>query len=154
MQLRCAGQELGDQLADRGQAGAQLGVADLDRHHRVLQVGEDLVGVLDRLGRALEEAAHALRRQAGRGGLEGAAGQADALGEAGVHAPGAAVGELGRPEELLLEPVGGVGVELLVGGAERRERDAELVGRLGDPVEQVAAGVAGLVRHRPQRNDR
>ena len=33
-----------EQLAHLGEPGAQLGVADLDRAHRVLQVGEDHVG--------------------------------------------------------------------------------------------------------------
>ena len=65
--------------------------------------------------------------------------------------PRAAVGELDRPEELLLEPVGGLLVELLVRGTERGQRGGELVGRLRDGVEQLPARLGGGVRHSDQR---
>ena len=47
--------------------------------------------------------------------------------------------DLHRPEELLLECVRGPLVELLVRLAERCQRDAELVDRVGDRVEQLLA---------------
>ena len=75
-------------------------------------------------------------------------GQPVALGEAGVRAAGAAVGDLDRAEQLLLEPVAAALVELLVGGAERRERAAELVGGDRDRVEEDQAGFAAVVCHR------
>ena len=46
-----------ERLADLGQAGAQLRVADLDGPHRVLQLGELLVGLRGRVGRVLDQLA-------------------------------------------------------------------------------------------------
>ena len=83
----------------------------------------------------------------GRGRLERAARQTVALGEAGVGPPRAAVGDLDRPEELLLEPVGALLVELLVGVAERRERGAEEIGRLRDAVEQTLPRLLARIGH-------
>ena len=48
--------ERADQRAHLGQARTQLRVADLHRRHRVLQVGERLVGVEGRLDGGLDEA--------------------------------------------------------------------------------------------------
>ncbi len=78
---------------------------------------------------------------AGGRGREGAAGEAVALGEARVRALGAAVGQLDGPEQRLLEPVAGLLVQRLVGGAERGERDRQPVDRLGDLVEQLLPGL-------------
>ena len=69
------------------------------------------------------------------------------LGEAGVGAARPGVGRLDGPEELLLEPVGRVVIELLVGIAEQCQRGARAVGGLGDGVEQLAPGLGGDVGH-------
>ena len=50
---------------------------------------------------------------------------------------GTAIGELDRPEQLLLERVRGVLVKTLVGLPERREREADVLGRLCDGIEQL-----------------
>ena len=126
-----------DQLAHLGEPGAQLGVADLDREHRVLQVGERGVALVDRGDRGLEEALDALRRMAGLRRRPRPGREPVALGEPGVGPLRAPVGDLDGPEQLRLEPVAGLLVELLVRRAERRERDCELVDRVGDGVEQV-----------------
>ena len=118
-QLAGAGADVADQHADLLQGGAQLGVADLDRQHRVLQGAQLAVGAGDRVDGALQEALHALAGGAGGGGAERAALQGVALGEAGVGALGAAVGHLHRAEELVLERLGAAFVEVLVGFAER-----------------------------------
>src|ERR671934_2053535 len=70
--------------------------------------------------------------------------------EVGVRALRAAVCGLDGPEELLLERVGAALVELLVRIAERAERDAELVRRLGHAVEQLLPRFRGDVRHAHQ----
>ncbi|MGI8922170.1 MAG: hypothetical protein ACR2HD_10990 [Solirubrobacteraceae bacterium] len=62
----------------------------------------------------------------------------------------AAVGELDRTEELSLEPVGVALVELLVGLPEAREREANLIGGLGEGVEQVLTCFGGGVGDRPR----
>ena len=54
---------------------------------------------------------------------------------------------LDRAEELLLEPIGGNGGELFVGLGQRRQRDSDVVDRLGERVEQLLPGVAGDVGH-------
>jgi len=59
------------------------------------------------------------------------------VGELRVGALRPAIGDLDRPEQLFLEPVGGGLVELLVGGAQRREREPDLVDCLGEGVEQI-----------------
>src|SRR5690349_11297683 len=89
-------------LAHVGQAGPQLRVADLDGEHGVLQLGEGVVRARDGVHRQVEEAADAVRRRAGRCGAEGAGRQAVALGEGGVGAARAAVGDLDGTEELVL----------------------------------------------------
>src|SRR4051794_26329139 len=50
-----ARREVGEDLAHGGQPGAQLGVPHLDRRHRVLQLDQDRLGLLDRLDGDLEE---------------------------------------------------------------------------------------------------
>ena len=145
---------VGEQRADLGEPGAQLGVADLDRAHRVLELHERLVGLGHGLHRALDESAHPLRRQPGRRRLERPAGEPVALGEAGVRAPRAAVRELDRPEELLLQPVAAVLVELLVRGAEGGERLAERVRRLRDGLEQLLSAPLWCRRPWDQRRPR
>ncbi len=146
--------DAGDQLTDLRQAGAQLRVPDLDRRERVLQVGEHLVGVVDGLDGRLDEAGDTGRRRALDGLLERPARQAVALGERRVGALGAPVGLLHRAEQVLLEQVGVALVELLVGGAEGRERDRELIDRVSDRVEQCLAGLSDVVRHHRQRSRR
>ena len=96
-----------------------------------------MIGLRDRLDGGVEEALGALRGAARDRRLEGAAREPAALGEAGVGALRAAVGDLDGPEQLLLEAVGGVLVEQLVGAAERRQRDPDLVDRLGQVVEEL-----------------
>ncbi|HEV2769323.1 MAG TPA: hypothetical protein VGV40_03980 [Solirubrobacteraceae bacterium] len=68
-------------------------------------------------------------------------------GELGVGALGPAQGDLHRAEQVLLQLVGVVLVELLVGVAQGRERNTELVDRLGDGVEQLLPGVRADVGH-------
>ena len=138
---------VGNQLAHRGQPRPQLGVADLDRHHRVLQLGEDAVGLLERVRGLLDEPARPLRRQAGRGGRERPSRQPVALGEARVGALDAAVRRLHGPEELLLQTVAARLVELLVRRAQRGDRDADLLGRLGDRAEQLLPRLARDISH-------
>ena len=53
------------QLTHLSQPRPQLGVTHLDRQHRVLEVGEDVVGLADGVGRGLDELPHAARRAPG-----------------------------------------------------------------------------------------
>ena len=147
LELVGARRQRADELADLGEPGAQCRVPDLDRHHRVLDLRQQVLGLADRLRRGVEEALRALRDAPGRRRLELPPRQPEALGEAGVGALGAPVGDLDGPEQLLLELVGGPLVEQLVGGAERRERDAELVDRVGDVVEELDPRLFGRVGH-------
>jgi len=71
-----------------------------------------------------------------------------ARGERGVRALSAAVGDLDGAEELLLEPLGALLVELLVGLTERGERHSELFDRGRYRIEQPLPRVRGGVRHR------
>ncbi len=80
--------------------------------------------------------------------LERPGGEAVAGGELGVDALRAPVGELDRPEELLLEPLGRVVVELLVGLAQIGQRGPELVGRRGERVEHLLPALRRRVAHR------
>src|SRR2546427_235161 len=75
--------------------------------------------------RGVEQTPDAARGPARGARRERPPGHPVALGELRVRAPRAPVGELDGPEELLLEPVGAVLVELLVGLAEARERDPD-----------------------------
>jgi DNA-binding transcriptional LysR family regulator len=147
--------QVADQLAHLGEAGAQLRVADLDGHHRVLDLRQDRVRLADRLHRGLEEALDALRRHARRGGRERPPLQAVALGEAGVRALRPPVGDLDRAEQLLLEPVGGALVEQLVRPAQRGQRRADLVDRFCEVVEQSLPSLCGDVGHQshPRRRN-
>jgi hypothetical protein len=61
--------------ADLGHAGAQLGVTDLDGHHRVLEARQRAVGALHRRDRLVQEALDAMRRRARGWGGEGVAGE-------------------------------------------------------------------------------
>ena len=123
---------------DVSEAGAQLGVAHLDGAHRVLQVGEDRVG----LSRAPRP--HA-RPAPGWGARAWAPRPARTRGRAArgarrspaVRALRPPVGGLDRAEQRRLEPVGAVLVELLVGDAEVGERGRETLDRLRDVVEQL-----------------
>src|SRR4051812_49880601 len=92
-----------EQRAHLGQAGAQLRVADLDGHERVLQLGDLLVGALDAVDRAVEDALRAVRRTGRRDRRERALRQAVAGGEARMRALRARVGDLRRAEDLLLQ---------------------------------------------------
>ena len=73
--------QVAQQPAHLGQPGAQLLVADLDGHHRILQRDEVPVGLVDRLDGEVEEALHAVRRGARRGRLERPRAQVEALRE-------------------------------------------------------------------------
>ena len=68
-------------------------------------------------------------------------------GKRGVGALGAAGCGLQRPEQLLLEEVSGPLVELVVDVAERGQRAAELLHRIGDARQQVLPGLLARVRH-------
>ena len=59
-QLASATAQGSEQLADLGEPGAQLGVADVDRPHRVLQLREHVIGLGDRIHRVVEQPLHAL----------------------------------------------------------------------------------------------
>src|SRR4051794_15511695 len=139
--------ELVDDRADLAQSGAQLLVADLDRAHRVLLLGDRLVGVGDVVRGGLDEPGDGRGRRGCRRRQEAAARQAGALREAGVGALRAPVRRLHRAEELLLESVGGVLVELVVRHAERGQRRAELADRLGERVEHFLPGLDRAVGH-------
>jgi hypothetical protein len=58
-----------------------------------------------------------------------------------------AIRRLHRPKEPLLERVRSALVELLVRLAERRQRGAQLVDRIGDGVQQLLAGFRRHVGH-------
>src|SRR3954454_16260005 len=96
--------EVRDELADVGEAGAQLGVADLDGEHGVLERREVAVGRADGLDRGVEVALHPLRGVAGHRRLERGARKAVALGDPRVRARRAAVGQLNGAEQLRFEP--------------------------------------------------
>ena len=66
MNSRAALVERADRGPHVGEARAQLRVADLDGHHRVLQLGEDQLRLGDGLRRAVEVAARAGRRRHAR----------------------------------------------------------------------------------------
>jgi len=89
----------------------QFGVADLDRQHRILEPGECAVGPSDRLDRAVDDPLRVVCADVRRLRGERPAGKAVAVGEPCMDALSAPVGELNRPEELLLEALGGVVVE-------------------------------------------
>ena len=76
---------------------------------------------------------------AGGSAVDGRRREPAALGEPGRGALRAAARQLERPEELLLHPVGGDRVELLVGLAERRDRELQLGDRRGEAVQQLLA---------------
>ena len=69
--------QIAEPPAHVGEPGAELGIADLDGRHRVLEVGEDLLGVGRVVDRLLDELADAVRRRQ-RGGGELARRQAGA----------------------------------------------------------------------------
>jgi hypothetical protein len=69
------------------------------------------------------------------------------LREAGVGPLRPSVCRLDGPEQLLLEPVGRAGGELLVRRAERGERGSDLVDCVAESVEQLLPGLAGDVAH-------
>src|SRR5688572_16125921 len=66
-----------------------------------------------------------------------------AAGELRVHAPRPPEGALNGPEQAFLELIGALDVQLLVGGAQGRERNSYLLGRLSQRVEQLLAGLGG-----------
>src|SRR6202040_3958797 len=71
-----------------------------------------------------------------------------ACGEGGVRALGAAVGDLDRAKELLLEALGALLVELLKCLAQCGERQSELFDRGRYRVEQPLPRIGHGVRHR------
>src|SRR4051794_10135323 len=143
---RAAG-DIGDQAPHLREAGAQLGVADLDGAHRVLQLGDARVRAADGRHGGVDEALHAL------GGVprgcrgEGAVGQAVAAGEFAVGPSRAPVGHLDRTEELVLQAIGVVLVERLEGLAQSGQRLGEVVGGVAHLVEQLHPRLAAVVRH-------
>src|SRR5438105_5283857 len=94
-----------DQLANLGEPSAQLGVADLDRHQRVLERDELAFRVPDRTDGVLDEALYAGRRRSRRRRREGTGRQSMTAGEACVGALGTTVGALNGPEQLLLQAI-------------------------------------------------
>ncbi len=77
--------------------------------------------------------------------------EAVASSERGVRALRPSEGHLHGPEQVLLELVGVVLVELLVGVAQGSERDPDLVDCLGDVVQELLAGFGADVGHLAQR---
>ena len=65
-----ASAQVREQLANVREAGAQLGVAHLDGHHRVLELGQVAVGLRDRVDRGRDKALHPRGWQPSRRGLE------------------------------------------------------------------------------------
>ena len=139
-ELAGAGANVAETRANLLQSRAQLGVADLDRQHRVLERGERGVRTGGRLDGGLDEAARAVRRGSGRGGRELLLGQAVAARELGVGSPGPAVGRLHRREQLTLELIRLLLVQLLVGLAERAERG---------PISEIASASESSSCRRP-----
>ena len=119
-----------DKLANLGEPSAQLGVADLDRHQRVLERHELAIRVPDRVDGVLDEALYASRRHSRRRRRQGAGRQSMTAGEPCVGALGTAVGALNGPEQLLLQAIGLLVVQLLVRCAQRRECASEVIDRL------------------------
>jgi hypothetical protein len=70
-----------------------------------------------------------------------------AVGEPVVGPLRAPVGHLDGPEELLFEAIGVLLVELLVGVAQRRERDRDVIRRVGDVVEELLSGFRRVIGH-------
>src|SRR5215211_8792597 len=68
-------------------------------------------------------------------------------GELCVRTFRSAVGALNRPIKLFLEPASGLLVELLVSRTQAGEREPDLVGCIGDGVEQLLPRLGGGVRH-------
>ena len=114
-----------DLRARAGEPGAQLLIADLHRQQRVLQLGQCVIGGLDRVGGVLERGARILGRGRRRHGKVTAR-KSGALGEVGVRALQLPVGALQRAEESRLHAIAGLLVEVLVGLAEGGHRDAQL----------------------------
>jgi hypothetical protein len=94
-----------DQLANFGEPGAQLGVADLDRHQRVLELHELAFRLPDRPDSVPDEALYASRRRTRRRRREGAGRQSMTAGEPCVGALSTAVGALNGTEQLLLQAI-------------------------------------------------
>src|SRR5437588_4619913 len=97
--------DIAEKRAHLLEPGAKLHVAHLHRQHRILKRRQQRVGVASRLDAVVDEAPRASRGRTRRGGLECGARQAVALGKCRVCTPRSAVGQLHRPEQLLLENI-------------------------------------------------
>jgi hypothetical protein len=93
-----------ERVANVRDSGAQFGVADLYREHRVLEVGQRVVGGADLGDRAIDLRAGVPVTGGGLGERAGC--HAGARGESLVGALRPAVGELDGPKWLFLEAVG------------------------------------------------
>src|SRR6202035_5907617 len=82
--------------ADLGQPGAELDVADLDRHRRVLERDELELGAVDGRDRVIDESLDPGRRRSGSRQREVAAVESVAARELGAGSPGEPGGRPGR----------------------------------------------------------
>jgi glycosyltransferase involved in cell wall biosynthesis len=139
--------DVGQCGARLGQACAQLLVADLDGHHRVLELGDRLIGGLRRLEATLDVHARISGVGSRGAGFEAALGQAMATRELGVGAFQASVRRLDWAKHGLLEHVCGVVVELLVSLAHTSQRQGEVIGRRRDVLEHLDARLRAAVGH-------
>ena len=137
-----------DQLTDLGEPGAQL------RRRRPRSASSSPAAwrasrrqlVTAAVGR-VDVALQAERRRPGLRHRERTRREPVAAGEVRVRATQAAVGELHGSEQRLLQLVGLVLVEQLVGRAERGECARQVVDRIGHGIEQIAARIGRGVRH-------
>lgn len=146
-QAVAAGGDVGEQGARLGQSGAQLGIADINRGHRVLKLGQALLGLLRGIDTTLDVDPRVAGVRACRAGREAALGQTVTTSELAMGPPQAPVRSLHGPEDGPLELVAGILVEELVGLAESGQGSGELVGARPDVVEHLGSCLGGAVGH-------
>lgn len=139
--------DVGEQGARLGQAGPQLGIADVNRRHRVLKLGQALLGLLRGIETTLDVDPRVARVRPWRAGRESALGQAVTTSELAMGPAQAPVRSLHGPEDGPLELVAGILVEELVGLAESGQGSGELVGARPDVVEHLGSCLGGAVGH-------
>src|SRR5580658_9085026 len=97
-ELTCPAADAAHRLAHRLETGAEIGVAELDRQHRVLQRREGAVGARDRIHGGVDQVPGVLGGRSGGSRFELAALELVAGGEVAVGPLNAPVGRLYGPE--------------------------------------------------------
>ena len=139
MNSRAAAGDTADLQPRVSHSRPQLGIADLHEPRRVLQPHQGTIGRAGGFHRGVDECPSADGRVRGRIGLRRWRREPVPARELRGGALGAAARELQRAKELLLHPVGRDRVELLVGLAERRDREVQLGDGLAQAIEQLLA---------------